>query len=90
MKNNSVMKCCVCNNKKSGEFITIDNKKYHLCCIEQLKDNWVKLKEYLINAEQIYKESDDEYVKDMHEMGIRHAYKTILYKMQELERSDNQ
>lgn len=49
MKNNSVMKCCICNNKKSGEFITIDNKKYHLCCIKQLKDNWNMLKEHLIN-----------------------------------------
>ncbi len=50
-----------------------------------IENNWNKLKEYMINAEQIYKESDDKYVKDMHEMGIRHAYKTILYKMQKLE-----
>lgn len=52
MKNNSVMKCCICNNKKSGEFITIDNKKYHLCCIEQLKDNWNKLKEFLVEKQK--------------------------------------
>ena len=51
-------------------------------------DNWNKLKEHMTNAEQIYKESDDKYVKDMREMGIRHAYKIILYKMQELEESD--
>ena len=50
-----------------------------------LEDNWNKLKEYMTDAEQIYKESDDKYVKDMREMGIRHAYRTILYKMQELE-----
>ena len=47
MKNNSVMKCCVCNNEKMGQFITIDNKKYHLCCIKQLKDNWNELKKWL-------------------------------------------
>ena len=58
---------------------------------EQVKGNWNKLKQYMIDVEQIYKESDDEYVKDMHEMGIRHAYKTILYKMkiQELEGIDS-
>lgn len=55
--------------------------RYH-----ELHNNWNKLKEYMINAEQIYKESDDEYVKDMHEIGIRHAYKTILCKIQELEK----
>ena len=31
------MKCCVCNNSKSGEFITVNDKKYHLCCIEELQ-----------------------------------------------------
>lgn len=35
--NKSVMKCCICNNENIGQFITINNKKYHLCCIEQLK-----------------------------------------------------
>lgn len=54
--NKSVMKCCICNNENIGQFITINNKKYHLCCIEQLqqenkqlKDNWNMLKEHLIN-----------------------------------------
>ena len=37
MINNSVMKCCICNNEKIGEFITINDKKYHLCCIEDLQ-----------------------------------------------------
>ena len=37
MINNSVMKCCVCNNEKMDEFITINDNKYHLCCIEDLK-----------------------------------------------------
>ena len=39
MINNSVMKCCICNNEKMGEFITINVKKYHLCCIEDLKQD---------------------------------------------------
>lgn len=52
----------------------------------RLENNWNRLKEHMTNAEQIYKESDDKYVKDMREMGIRHAYRIILYKMQELER----
>lgn len=45
--NNSVMKCCICNNKKIGEFITINDKKYHLCCIEQLQNDWNELKKGL-------------------------------------------
>lgn len=57
---------------------------------EKQVDNWNKLKQYMIDVEQIYKENDDVYVKDMREMGIRHAYRTILMKMQELEQgSDN-
>lgn len=51
----------------------------------RLENNWNRLKEHMTNAEQIYKESDDKYIKDMREMGIRHAYRIILYKMQELE-----
>lgn len=41
--NKSVMKCCICNNERIGEFITINNKKYHLCCIEQLQQENKKL-----------------------------------------------
>lgn len=77
MKNNSVMKCCVCNNKKSGEFITIDNKKYHLCCIEQLKDNWVKLKECLKDVMNSCNADDKDFVE------------TILDIMQELEQGSD-
>ena len=47
--NNSVMKCCICNNEKSGEFITINDKKYHLCCIEQLQKQYIDLKEHYNN-----------------------------------------
>ena len=45
--NNSVKKCVICNNDKIGEFITINDKKYHLCCIEQLQNNWNELKKWL-------------------------------------------
>lgn len=56
---------------------------------KQLKDNWNKLKKYMIDSEQIYKKSDDKYIKDMHEIGIRHAYQTILYKMYVLEQGSD-
>ena len=45
--NKSVMKCCICNNKNIGRFITINNKKYHLCCIEQLQQENQELKKQL-------------------------------------------
>lgn len=41
--NKSVMKCCICNNENIGQFITINNKKYHLCCIKQLQQENKKL-----------------------------------------------
>lgn len=44
--NKSVMKCCICNNENIGQFITINNKKYHLCCIEQLQQENKKLLYY--------------------------------------------
>lgn len=59
------------------------------CENKQFKDNWNKLKKYMIDTEQIYKKSDDKYIKDMHEIGIRHAYQTILYKMYVLEKGDS-
>lgn len=46
--NKSVMKCCICNNENIGQFITINNKKYHLCCIEQLQQENQQLKEQLL------------------------------------------
>lgn len=45
--NKSVMKCCICNNENIGQFITINNKKYHLYCIEQLQQENKQLKEKL-------------------------------------------
>lgn len=49
MINNSVKKCCVCNNEKIGEFITIKDNKYHLCCIENLQQENEKIKEKIEN-----------------------------------------
>lgn len=45
--NKSVMKCCICNNENIGQFITINNKKYHLCCIEQLQQENKQLKDLI-------------------------------------------
>ena len=42
--NKSVMKCCICNNENMRVFITINDKKYHLCCIEQLQQENQELK----------------------------------------------
>ena len=46
-KNNSVMKCNICENRNIGEFIVINNKKYHLCCIENLQQENTQLKQQL-------------------------------------------
>ena len=45
--NKSVMKCCICNNENIGGFITINNEKYHLCCIEQLQQENQELKDLI-------------------------------------------
>ena len=44
--NKSVMKCCICNNNNVGEYDVINHKKYHICCIEELKRRVDKLEEY--------------------------------------------
>ena len=51
MVNNSVKKCCICNNEKMGEFITINDNKYHLCCIEKLQQENNILKEQVLDPE---------------------------------------
>lgn len=53
--NKSVMKCCICNNENIGEFITINDKKYHLCCIEQLQKENKQLKEHIEKYERYCK-----------------------------------
>ena len=57
--NKSVMKCCICNNENIGQFITINNKKYHLCCIEQLKEE----KQEWINLLAMFKNQQKEFIK---------------------------
>ena len=47
MMNKSVMKCCICNNNNVGEYDVINNKKYHICCIEDLKRRVDKAIEYI-------------------------------------------
>ena len=39
-ENNSMFECCICNNYKTGEFIVIDDKKYHLNCITNLQQKY--------------------------------------------------
>ena len=56
--NKSVMKCCICNNENIGEFVTINDKKYHLCCIEQLQQENQELKRKL--NETIHKATEFE------------------------------
>lgn len=63
--NKSVMKCCICNNENIGQFITINNKKYHLSCIEQLQQENKRQKEvidkikYILNNQINYREFVD-------------------------------
>ena len=59
--NKSVMKCCICNNENIGEFVTINDKKYHLCCIEQLQQENQELKKQLdLVLENEKKEKENE------------------------------
>lgn len=59
--NNSVMKCCICNNEKIGQFITIDNEKYHLECIKSLKENTNKA---LKKIDNMFNEGNDDTIID--------------------------
>lgn len=86
----SIITACVCSISMAIENHKIKNNINELQCEnKQLKDNWNKVKKYMIDTEQIYKKSDDKYIKDMHEIGIRHAYQTILYKMYVLEQGSD-
>ena len=58
--NKSVMKCCICNNENIGQFITINNKKYHLCCIEQLQQENQELKSQLKGTTHCFDEEEHE------------------------------
>lgn len=54
--NNSVKHCCICDNKKYGEFISINDEKYHLCCIEQLQQENKQLQQELDKKNKIIEE----------------------------------
>lgn len=62
--NKSVMKCCICNNENIGQFITINNKKYHLCCIEQLQQENQKQKEAINKVIEILKLCNSQCAKE--------------------------
>lgn len=62
--NKSVMKCCICNNENIGQFITINNKKYHLCCIEQLQQENKKQKEVIDKLRNRLKITTSEEIDD--------------------------
>ena len=69
--NKSVMKCCICNNENIGRFITINNKKYHLCCIEQLQQENQELKKQLEVGEQQYNDLVEEKEELQEQLSIR-------------------
>lgn len=61
---------------------------------KQLKDNWNKLKEYLINDIKYWKEQEKEwiklgFIKFGGEANNKIIFEKILNKMQELEGSNN-
>ena len=85
MINNSVMKCCICNNKKIGEFITINDNKYHLCCIEELQQENNQLKEQKKELRSWLEEMLDN-EKDIFSV-VR--VKDVLSKLNELEGVNN-
>lgn len=90
MSNNSVKKCVICNNEKCGEFITINDKKYHLCCIEQLQNNWNKLKKFVEAKVKHWEEEEKKWIelgfmKFGGEANNKLIFKIVLNKMQELE-----
>ena len=90
--NKSVMKCCICNNENIGEFITINNEKYHLCCINQLQQENQELKKqqeefinYMINTIEntTHDETDDEEIKG-YLIQRGNTFKEILSKYKEI------
>ena len=82
MINNSVKKCCICNNEKMDEFITINDNKYHLCCIENLQQENKELHNKIDRAiEELdrvmtFCENDSQGGYDICNMAIRN-YKNI-------------
>lgn len=97
--NKSVMKCCICNNKNIGEFITINDKKYHLCCIEQLQQENEKNKHYKTLYQSLKKQKEElrswlkegfSYDKGVVDENFIEAIENVLEKMEELEGVSNE
>ena len=78
--NKSVMKCCICNNENIGQFITINNKKYHLCCIEQLQQENKKLKEQVQDLKADY-ETIAQIERDLYKEVIEEVRDRITIKL---------
>lgn len=100
--NKSVMKCCICNNENIGQFATINNKKYHLCCIEQLQQENKKLNGTIQTYDILLKANVEEnkqlkenwnklkkLLNQKYYNGERIDIKDILDKMQELEQGSD-
>lgn len=54
--NKIIKKCCICGNSETGEFIIINNIKYHLSCIEKMQQENKQLKkqnEFLMKQDNI-------------------------------------
>ena len=43
----STIKCAICNGDKTGEFITIKDRKYHIDCIEKIVYNYNRARDYI-------------------------------------------
>lgn len=64
-ENKSVFECCICNNFQKGEFIVVNDKKYHLCCIVQLETNWNDLKKWLQERKFVYNITGEDLDEDL-------------------------
>ena len=50
----ALVKCCICDGTKEGEFITIHDKKYHLNCIEDLANKEISYDRLLQIARKMH------------------------------------
>ncbi len=82
--NKAIMECCICDNYKKGEFIIINEKKYHLSCIEKLqkeKDTLVEFLEYKVNKLQIQLNEQRDTLNDIDRgiiIGCKSGYEALL------------
>lgn len=87
--NNSVKKCCICNNEKIGEFITINDNKYHLCCIEKLQQENNQLKEQRQELRSWLEAMVKIYENEYKDVDTAEHYNSVLSKLNELEGGKN-